>query len=105
MSGEAENPIGHRKSKSLAADGSTLRIYEGLALNKYPVKGKCANSCFKNGWHRCGTVPVLSVLDGGSPGDSARVICLECGERMKDDEGDEMRYFIPRPGQPREIRV
>ncbi len=81
-----------------------LQIAETLAHSKYPIAGKCPNSCFKNGWHRCGIIPVYSVLDGGLPGNSARVICLECGQIMKDNEGRDQRYFIPR-NQPAKIGV
>lgn len=54
---------------------------EDFAIVRYPKKGKCEQSCFANGWHRVGLVPVLSLLDGGLSGDSAQEICLEC-ERM-----------------------
>lgn len=52
--------------------------FDQFAIHRYPKKGKCEKSCFADGSHRVGLVPVLSVLDGGLPGDSAREICLEC---------------------------
>ncbi|OGP65898.1 MAG: hypothetical protein A3K22_05760 [Deltaproteobacteria bacterium RBG_16_42_7] len=79
-----------------------LKIAEKLATSKFPIKGKCPSSAFMNGWHRCGIVPVYSVLDGGIPGDSARVVCLHCGEFMTDKKGELMRYFIIKM-QPNEL--
>lgn len=49
-----------------------------FAVSKFPKRGKCPKSPFKNGWHRCGLIPKYSVLDGGAPGDSAQVTCLHC---------------------------
>jgi hypothetical protein len=65
---------------------------------RYPKRGKCANSCFADGSHRVGLVPVLSVLDGGLPGDSCVEICLECERVFK------KRVFYP-IRQPRMIGV
>ena len=73
-------------------------MYEPFAINKKPRKGRCKHSVFTNGWHRVGTVPVMSILDGGLPGYSAREICLECGKMF-----DEPRWFIPRE-QPRSLK-
>lgn len=67
-----------------------------FAVHRYPKRGKCAKSCFANGWHRVGLVPVESVLDGGLPGDSAQEICMEC-ERVF-----QKRVFYPIK-QPRMI--
>lgn len=53
---------------------------EQYAHRKFPRKGKCEKSCFKNGSHRVGIVPTSSLLDGGVSGDSAKEICLECGK-------------------------
>lgn len=64
---------------------------EEYAINKKPVKGKCRKSCFANGWHRVGTVPVMSLLDGGYAGDVAKEICLECGKIF-----EQKRWFIPK---------
>lgn len=72
--------------------------YEDFSINKHPRKGKCPKSVFANRWHRVGTVPIMSILDGGCSGDSAREICLECGKVF-----DEPKWFIP-IRQPREIR-
>lgn len=65
--------------------------------HRYPKRGKCKNSCFANGWHRVGMVPVKSVLDGGLPGDSAVEICLECETVFS------RRAFYPK-NQPRELQ-
>lgn len=77
---------------------SDVTGFESAALYRYPRRGKCANSCFANGWHRCGTIPLYSLLDGGLPGDVAHEICLECGTVFKES------WFIP-IAQPREIKV
>lgn len=53
---------------------------EEIALHKSPKKGKCENSCFANGNHRVGLIPLVSVLDNGAAGDVAIDICLECGK-------------------------
>lgn len=68
---------------------------EEFAIHKFPRKGKCEKSCFANGIHRVGIVPLYSVLDGGAAGDSAREVCLECGKVFK-----EPRWFILKD-QPR----
>jgi hypothetical protein len=56
-----------------------LELFENFAVKRYPKRGTCPKSCFANGWHRVGLIPVLSVLDGGIPGDSMIEQCLECG--------------------------
>lgn len=71
--------------------------YEPYALSKFPKKGKCKYSPFANGYHRAGTIPIESVLDGGAPGDIARDICLHCGRRFK------QTWFVLKK-QPREIK-
>lgn len=73
--------------------------YEQLSINKKPLRGKCKKSCFANGWHRVGTVPVMSLLDGGIPGYVAKEICLECGKVFENKQ-----WFIPRD-QPRVIAI
>ena len=70
---------------------------ESFAHSKTARKGKCAKSCFANGYHRIGVVPMYSVLDGGCPGDSSIEICLECGKEFK-----KSRWFIP-ISQPRTL--
>ncbi len=57
--------------------------YEKFAHSKYPRNGNCKKSCFANGSHRVGCVPIMSLLDGGASGDSCREICLECGKIFK----------------------
>jgi hypothetical protein len=47
-------------------------------VSHYP--GKCARSHFYSGAHRTGFVPVLSLLDGGLPGDIERRVCIDCGK-------------------------
>lgn len=74
-------------------------LVEKHAINKKPRKGKCLNSCFANGWHRVGTIPVMSLLDGGLPGDVAKEICLECGKIFENTS-----WFIPKI-QPNRIRL
>lgn len=69
---------------------------EKYAINKYPLEGKCKHSCFANGNHRAGTVPIMSLLDGGAPGYVCAVICLECEKRFK------QTWFVLR-NQPRKI--
>lgn len=71
---------------------------EDAAISKYPRRGKCSKSVFACGWHRCGTVPMYSLLDGGCPGDVAHEVCLECGTVFNKS------WFIPK-AQPREIKV
>lgn len=71
---------------------------DGFAIHRYHKKGKCPKSCFADGGHRVGMVPVLSVLDGGLPGDSAQEICLECEKVFK------RRVFYPR-NQPRNLTI
>jgi len=51
--------------------------------DKYPKKGKCKKSVFMNGYHRVGTIPFMSLLDGGLSGESCRDICLDCGKAFK----------------------
>lgn len=51
---------------------------EAFAINKFPKDGKCRKSCFANGNHRVGIIPISSILDGGLPGCSCIEICLEC---------------------------
>lgn len=53
---------------------------EDFAVSKFPKRGKCAKSVFMNGWHRVGSIPTLSLLDGAAPGDWLTDICLECGK-------------------------
>lgn len=62
---------------------------ENFAIHKFPRTGKCKNSCFLNGNHRVGIVPVASILDGGASGDSCREICLECGKIF-----NQPRWFV-----------
>ena len=78
-----------------------LPIVEELAVSKYPREGKCKKSCFKDGSHRVGIVPILSLLDGALAGDLANVICLECGQIFNQFED---RWFIPKD-QPSEIKI
>ena len=56
---------------------------EKFAVHKYPKEGKCQNSCFANGNHRVGTVPTMSLIDGGLPGVVFREVCLECKKWFK----------------------
>lgn len=62
---------------------------EDFAVYKYPRDGKCPKSCFADGAHRVGTIPVMSLLDGGASGDSMREICLECEKVF-----DQPRWFL-----------
>jgi len=55
---------------------------EKYAIHKFPVKGKCSKPALK-GHHRCGMVPVYSVIDNGAPGDICRTFCLECGKAFE----------------------
>lgn len=68
---------------------------EDYAIHRKPIRGKCPSSPFAIGWHRVGTIPTLSLLDGGAPGDTATDICLHCGRMFG-------RRFIIRK-QPRMI--
>jgi len=52
--------------------------------DKHPKKGKCKNSQFMNGYHRAGTIPMMSLLDGGLSGMSCRDFCLDCGKRFNE---------------------
>lgn len=54
-----------------------------FAQTRYYRRGKCKKSAFVDGGHRVGLVPVLSVLDGGLPGDSAKEICMDCERVFK----------------------
>jgi len=72
--------------------------FEPFALYKFPKKGKCKNSPFANGFHRVGTIPTESILDGGISGDLCSDICLECGRIFK------QKWFVIK-NQPREILV
>ena len=56
---------------------------ENFAVSKYPKNGKCKKSCFKIGYHRIGVIPMMSIIDGGSPGCSCKEVCLECGSVFK----------------------
>ena len=73
-----------------------LLTLEEYSIKKYPKDGKCKSSCFANGNHRVGTVPIMSVCDGGLPGDTCAVFCLECGKRFK-------RSFFAIKDQPRKL--
>jgi hypothetical protein len=53
--------------------------FEDFAISKYPKRGRCPQSCFADGAHRVGKIPVLSLLDGAASGDVLGEICLECG--------------------------
>lgn len=72
--------------------------YEEYAISKHPKSGKCEKSCFANGWHRVGTVPVFSVLDNGIAGCVTKEICLECGKFF-----DKARMFMLRD-QPSRLK-
>lgn len=67
-----------------------------FAWHKFPKPGRCPDSPFKNGWHRCGLIPTYSVLDGGAPGDRAKVICLHCEKEFSES------YFVAKD-QPRDL--
>lgn len=67
-----------------------------FAHSRYPKKGVCHSSCFKNGWHRLGMIPVYSVVDGGLPGDILQEICLECEKPFQ------KKAFLP-INQPRSL--
>lgn len=70
-----------------------------MTINKYPYgRSDCKNSCFANGRHRAGTVPIMSLLDGGLAGDSCAVVCLECGRIFN------QKWFLPK-NQPNSIGV
>jgi len=70
--------------------------FEPFAVSKYPKTGKCKNSCFADGSHRVGLIPVLSILDGAISGDSCQEICLECQKVFN------KRMFIVR-NQPNQL--
>ncbi len=74
----------------------TLATFEQSAVRKYPKRGRCPRSCFADGSHRVGLIPVMSVLDGGAPGDVLQEFCLECGAAF------ERRGFVLRE-QPRTL--
>jgi hypothetical protein len=59
-----------------------MKLFEKYAISKYPVKGPCPNPCMAGGYHRVGRIPVLSLMDGASPGDVCREYCLECGQEI-----------------------
>lgn len=56
-----------------------LKPFEAVAFALHPRRGVCPLTPFANGWHRVGLVPLLSVLDGATPGDLCREMCLHCG--------------------------
>lgn len=56
---------------------------EDYAVFKKPVRGKCPRSPFASGWHRAGSIPTLSLLDGGLAGDVLTDICLHCGRVIR----------------------
>ena len=58
--------------------GLSTTYLDQFAIYKQYKPGKCESSCFADGGHRVGYVPVLSLLDGGLAGDSCKMICLEC---------------------------
>lgn len=68
-----------------------------FAQTRYHKRGKCEKTVFADGGHRVGLIPVLSVLDGGVPGDSAQEICLECERAFK------RRVFYVNANQPRKL--
>ena len=70
---------------------------EDYAVVRFPKKGKCKASPFVKGAHRVGLIPVLSLLDGGAPGDLCEGICLHCG---RDFRGE--RKFVLKD-QPRNL--
>lgn len=90
------------RGESVGDDESFLAVCEAYAESKWPEAGKCSGSPFRDGRHRVGSVPIYSVLDGGMAGDVSRVVCLHCGEVMKDGERSPLGYFHPR-NQPRDI--
>jgi hypothetical protein len=67
-----------------------------FAETRYHKQGKCPSTAFVDGGHRVGLVPVLSVLDGGLPGDIAQEICMDCQRVFKKSA------FYPK-GQPKRI--
>ena len=70
---------------------------EDYAIFKKPKKGKCSQSPLLIGWHRVGSIPTLSLLDGGLAGDVLTEICLHCGKFFK------RSGFVVRK-QPNQIR-
>lgn len=66
---------------------------------RYPGKSGCKNSSMAGGNHRIGMVSLVSVLDGGAPGDILVEECMDCGKRF---EGHER--FLVIPTQPRELK-
>lgn len=75
---QMEDRIHHReRSRSLLP-----KLLEDFAVIKKPGGGKCPKSSFADGQHRAGLVPVMSVLDGGAPGDLAEWFCVDCEKRL-----------------------
>jgi len=70
----------HLAKKRIFYDKTILPLMSELAHSKYPKDGKCKDSCFANGTHRVGNIPVESLLDGGAAGDICYEVCLECGK-------------------------
>lgn len=51
----------------------------GIVVSKFPKEGLCKRTCFANGFHRVGIVPLYQNIDDGLPGIHCQEVCLECG--------------------------
>ncbi len=69
---------------ALRYEGAQLESIKKESVGKAFYKdGKCKNSRFLAGGHRCYMLPFESALDGGASGDFHREVCVDCGKMFK----------------------
>jgi hypothetical protein len=71
-------------SERFYSETSTKKDLEEIAVYKFYKPGKCSNSCFAAGGHRCGMIPTERIRDGGLPGVVCQSVCIECGKKFKE---------------------
>lgn len=71
------------------SDELSKQEVEEIAVFKRSKSGKCKNSCFADGSHRVGMMPMYRPNDGGLPGVSCQLVCIECRKKFND------RAFLP----------
>jgi len=71
------------------SDDLSKEEVEEIAVFKRHKYGKCKKSCFADGGHRVGMIPMYRPDDGGLAGVSCQLICIECRKKFND------RAFLP----------
>lgn len=69
----------HKYPQWTSSDSIVASLTEEDAYRVIAVDGGCPDSCYSNGRHKVGIVPLYSLLDGGLPGDICQQVCLQCG--------------------------